>query len=282
MSGIGRKIGFKIWGGAVIATIGLGPVAADPCNFLSVAPETIVDQTLFWNSGIGWQPVTNLETLGSASIQTFAFVVMPSSARRGVIVIKSGTIRSPASAVETDSIQLVRRSQLPDRCGMILSPIDKQVSRQSYIEYHDLGLAGRNASEAETIKAFHIEYLNNANKCERTDDSTLDGVLTFDRRSNRSQFSFDQSVVARGQYSQLTSLFVSKTNASSELGSFEGLRVEIAKYQADRDTATCVRFQILPGSHRFLRIVDLDARDFRPPFPRLGERVWEWRDEANR
>jgi hypothetical protein len=282
MLGFAKQIRFSILGAAVFSMLASGTaVAADSCSFLGLDTESIEDGALFLQSTDGWHKVDGSEILNSPPIQSFAYAIrpfVPSSGtvvpKQGAIVIKSGTIRDSESPARAESVQLVRSSQPLVPCGGIATPTNTFVSWRSYADFHDFGREVE-AADGKAIYDFHIRYLRNGSQCVSTADSSTQGVLSFDGRSNRSQFSFDPSVVAKGQYSQISSIFLAR--ASAGFTNFANFRVEISGYDTKGEAVSCVRFSIPhAGAQTFMRIVDLEARDSRPPFPRLPEKAWEW------
>ena len=277
MLGLAKQIRLTIWRTAVISMLSSGTaVAADSCSFLGLDPKSIDDGALFLQSADGWHEVEGSEAL-NPSIESFAYAIRPVVPRQGAILIKSGTIRDSESSARGERIQLFRSSQPLAPCGGISTPTDTAVSWRSYTEFHDFGREP-DSSDTKAIYDFHIRYLRSGSQCVSTADSTTEGILSFDGRSNRSQFSFDPSVVAKGQYSQISStLFLTKALAG--FANFTNPRVEISGYDAKKEAVTCVRFKIpSAGTQTFIRIVDLEARDSRPPFPRLPEKAWQWRN----
>lgn len=207
-------------------------------------------------------------------VGTGSAVIRARSPRQGVLVIKSGKLRNVASDFTDQSVVLVREFQgdISGSCSHSPPKFKGSVAIRSYEDFHDLGLRV-DPAEAKTLDDFHIRYRSSRGRCVSTADSTNDGVLSFDGRSNRSQFSFDDEIVSKGMRSQILSQLLPRATLASS-SSYSKMRVEIAEYDTGVSELTCVRFSIpRVGPEFFIRIVDLEARDLRPPFPRQNESV---------
>jgi hypothetical protein len=89
------------------------------------------------------------------------------------------------------------------------------------------------------------------------------------RRSNRSQFSFDKTIVNEGIPDQAgedvrtlaVNIFgVGRAIGLERLPALVDQRVEMAQYRAPPDTPTCVLFQLaIPKAGAFVRVNDLEA-----------------------
>jgi hypothetical protein len=136
------------------------------------------------------------------------------------------------------------------------------VQANNYDDYHD---HGTKVSEPDrtALKKFHFEYPK-LGGCRATNDNTIDSLVPLDFRSNRSQFSFDRSVVQEGTYSQvLTLLFApfKPESAFADSDKFADQRVETLEYQTTPGKPVCVRFDVsVEGPGAFLRLNDLEAR----------------------
>lgn len=266
-----------ICGSALISLASGATMATESCGFLGLDPRSVNGGTLFSQTDSGWRQVEDPEHFTPGPSQSFAYFVQPSPVRQGAIVIKSGAVQDPASTDKSERVQLVINKQSLEPCSRDSSPRVTSVSSQSYAKFHDSGLK-TDSEDTQKMHDFHIRYLRSGSTCVSTADTTTEGVLSFDGRSNRSQFSFDPGVVAKGQLSQI-SLMLFPTRTSEEFARLTNLRVEIFGYDTGKEAATCLRFTVpTAGAQMFMRIVDLEARDHRPPFPRLPEKSWQWRN----
>jgi hypothetical protein len=143
-------------------------------------------------------------------------------------------------------------------CGSVPLFTSRDVAARSYDDYHDGALRVADPDQT-TLKTFHYTYAGRDGRCRRTDDIRQDSRTPVDRRSNRSQFSFDPDIVANGTASQVASLFA----PSSALASSERLadqRVGLQAYRAEPGLPTCVRFTLkVPARAAFVRINDLEG-----------------------
>jgi hypothetical protein len=259
-------------------------VWAGPCSYLGFNPASLQDGQLFHSTArsAGWQPFTTFADLkASPGPIRFVYVVRDQSkyGRSGVVVIKSGRKESDPNrqALSNKTILLVRNeaaTRFTNICAKQRPnkpfPMQGQrVSAESYDIYHNF--AGRDPPELQLLRAFHIAYPQAAGLCRETDSATQDGF--FDRKSNRSQFSFDEGRVRGGLFPGIQGLFFGRALASSE--SLIEQRTEIRRYKTASDGFSCITFEIpRSGPATFLRINDLEARI--PPLDvRAPEHAWE-------
>lgn len=255
-------------------------VAAADCGGIP-SLDSYPDGTWLFRSGSGWKPVADLNR-ALADWQprrvSFAYIARDEGAgppRAGVLVVKAG-VRVPRGNAATSEppssgeVTLMGRYDEAAECRTAQSFPRTKVRSRSYDDYHD---RGTNVPERAQLENFHIGY-RTATGCRRSNDVnmyvSIDGASRFRVRSNRSQFSFDPSVVAAGQYRQFLSFFRPASAHASE-GLFDQ-RVEIKRYQLPKAGAACVRFhtRLVPGA--FVRIVDLERRT---PLP-TPEQSWSW------
>lgn len=274
--------GVRVLALAMLVVMAAVPVtaASDPCSSLGVDTAwRLADGDLYVDGEGGWEKVER-NSPGVTEPQTLNFIYIAretfSRDRTGVIVIKTGRgIDSQRSEPPGRNVRLVR-DEAAHRDGAcdIREFQSQSVSSQSYDEYHDHGFI---VAEQETFDSFHTTY-RKSDACRQTNDANADVLLPRflggDGRSNRSQFSFDESVVDRGMFSQIVSLLRPRSAFA-----WEGLsdqRVEIIRYAIEGDEKlVCIPFSVnATGPHFFLRINDLEARD-PPRFARRGkERSW--------
>jgi hypothetical protein len=254
---------------SLIFTISIAQALAEDCSFLlSSSTPALADRGLYYHlhGSAGWAKMDISAPDFSGQTVRFAYLVLENftEPRAGVLIFKSGRLRQmdePPVSRRTNRVQLVR---LPDNFDNgACAPVpafgekgEKDISAKSYDDYHDQGL---NVPEIKTINAFHFQYASRRGRCRRTDDDAVDSVWPSDPRSNLSQFSFDQNVVAHGTYSQVLAWFKpAQALASSE--NLANQRVEMKQYRTVPGRPVCVRFALtVNGRSSFLRINDLEA-----------------------
>ena len=258
-------------------------MSADTCSGLSgIQPSQLNDGQLFVlaTESNQWILVAQKTPILAPTVNSFLYAVKAYSdgERWGVVVIKSGTRISVPIGVSDKKISLHRDDKqffdnLPTGCRP-MPHFDEpaSVTAEEYARYHDDGIA----VSGTTLPTYHFTYQTASKVCKATNDMTADSL--FDRRSNRSQFSFDDSVVNSGiHYSPLTAFlpFRAPASASDVYAGITNLRVQTIPYRTEGGLA-CVHFQV-PGfdDKSFLRINDLEARLPVPPYARKGEAVWE-------
>lgn len=193
----------------------------------------------------------------------FAYVASdPSGARSGTIVIKTGSRVAAEDA--SDKVTLKRTEGNSCNGGRAFE--GRPVAGRLYDRYHDYSYSAGN--DTSVLDAFHTRY-QGRNGCTASNDDSPDSYFRLRWQSNRSQFSFDPSVVEGGQYSQFADQFVPTRAMASGLRS---RRVEMRHY-AMNETPVCIEFraELRPGT--FVRIVDLERRI---GFARASEEFWEW------
>jgi hypothetical protein len=246
-----------------------------PSAQLDDTGSVVEDGALLFRGPDGWLKLSDLESLPPNA--ALLYVIKAPSPRAGVLVVKSGFLEDQEQPTKTTMVRLSRRpDQLVDGALTLCRSQSRDeiaVPLESYNSYHDLGT--RSADEA-ILSGFHFSYGSKIGNCsagdlvKRTDSTAIDGIA--DQRSNRSQFSFDPSVVREGMYSWSSLLFLGKA-ATTKL---RDLKVMAIGYSV-KDSA-CIQFTIDshgPRPGQFLRINDLESRTPFPPFQRAPERVWQ-------
>ena len=259
---------------ATIVLISPG-LATATCDRIK-GPLDYADRSLLWLDHGKWVPVKNLNsTLGDGKKKTlkFAYIIRDRKdlgKRKGVVVVKSG-FSGPQTSGNTqyNSVQL-HRPRTKDACRKsAYNNMQAQVSTKAYDDYHDRGIK---TGSDEAFSRFHITY-ESMQGCRRSNDSSADSFFKGNLRSNRSQFSFDPTVVAKGQYRHLFGWFRLNSAYANEIS---GRAVQIRKYQADTDGLACVTFRATVGPGAFLRVNDLESRTI------LGDDGAEWSYESGR
>lgn len=256
---------------AALIMLNTPALAATDCQGIEGAGAAS-DRALLWRYASKWHPIRELNAKLKGTEHrtfTFAYVIKDrelGSARRGVIVVKSGFLQLRSADSGDSSTVALYRGAMKDPCRK--RPYEKmqgEASVKDYTDYHDKDL--RTNSDG-LFSRFHVTY-DSRRGCQESNDGSADAYFSRRYRSNRSQFSFDPYVVANGQYSQLLALFgVTPAFASPPIA---GRTVQIRKYQADANGLACVKFRTTVGPGAFLRVNDLESRTF------LGNDGTEWR-----
>jgi hypothetical protein len=222
-----------------------------------------------------WQPMDRLNAAlsdGRPRDLNFAYVARDPALtiyRRGILVIKTGF---RASAKGGDRVTLAREAYQRDRvetCESYPSFPGGSVRGKSYDNYHDYSYSVDGADRT-LLTSFHVTYAGRTRGCKASNDDNSDSYFTGRWQSNRSQFSFDESVVANGQHSQ----FLAQFGATPAYASTASARkVEIKRYTADSNGFACVTFTASMGPGSFIRINDLERRI---GLLRADEQRWEW------
>ncbi len=241
---------------------------AEDCGFLlssSKSPPPLGDRQLYYRApgNPGWSVMDFSGADFTGQSVKFAYVIMEhfSEARAGVLVMKSGRLRQMNEPPVRPSAKRVQLVRLPQRfnngaCAPVPPFGERDVSAQSYDDYHDRGL---NVPDIKTINAFHFQYASRHGNCRWTNDAAADSISPWDPRSNLGQFSFDQHVVANGTYSQALAWFRPRSAYASSDG-LANQRVEMKQYRSVPNQAVCVRFNLaVAGPASFLRIDDLES-----------------------
>lgn len=239
--------------------------SADSCQEIDKAYQQ--DGAVLFSVGdAAYRPVKELNGAladGRPRDVWFAYVASdPLGARNGTVVIKTGSRVESEGSI--DQVELKRPKG--NTCNGDRAFAERPVAGRLYDRYHDYSYsAGKDTSDLES---FHTRYPGR-NGCTTSNDGSPDSFFRLRWQSNRSQFSFDPSVVERGQYSQFVDQFVPTRAIASGMRS---RRVEMRHYTMNA-TPVCIEFkvQLRPGS--FIRIVDLERRN---GLARASEEVWEW------
>ncbi|TGR83837.1 hypothetical protein EN866_33745 [Mesorhizobium sp. M2D.F.Ca.ET.223.01.1.1] len=264
---------------AALALLGSTIVALADCPDIPGAADQ-PDGTWLFLTTEGWRDVGKLKSVfadGATRRVSFAYIANDRKgglSRRGVVVIKSGLDGKGSTQGGPDQVtlerQALRNSDKIDKCEIypaFTSP--KFVSGRSYDDYHDRGYK---TNDDAVLDSFHIKYASRTG-CRWSNDASADAYFAGRWTSNRSQFSFDPQIVAKGQPSQfLAAIFgVSAAYAGKQLAK---RRVEIKPYHADETGFACVSFQLTLSPGSFVRVNDLE----RGQKVRASELSWQWPD----
>ncbi|MDH2354240.1 hypothetical protein QCM80_26755 [Bradyrhizobium sp. SSUT112] len=221
-----------------------------------------------------WRPIDELSpTLrdGRPREVTFAYVAREpelTTFRRGILVIKTAVRAS--GVARSDRVTLARDAYKPvEKCESYPQFSGGSVKGRSYDDYHDYSYSAKGL-DGPLLSSFHVSYAARVQGCKGSDDDTTDSYFTGHWQSNRSQFSFDDRVVAKGQNSQFFAQFgVTPAYASS----MSERKVEMKRYTSDRSGLACVTFNATVRPGTLLRINDLERR---VGLFRAAEQSWEW------
>jgi hypothetical protein len=252
--------------------------AAADCRLVVGATDLTDGTWLFRTNGV-WQPISELKAVvadGKSREVNFAYVAREpalKNLRRGILVIKTGS-NGPgvdAVALAREAYTAVREaSRNVDQCKSYPKMPDRSsVAGRSYDRYHDYS-DDVEATDQTTLNSFHVGYPARTGGCRRSNDDATDSLFTGRWQSNISQFSFDRTVVETGQRSRFFAQFGATPAYAS---SMSRRHVEMKRYNADDTGLACVLFarKVEPGF--FVRINDLERRDW---LFRVPEQSWEW------
>ena len=223
-----------------------------------------------------WRPIDELSPAlkdGRTRDLTFAYVAREpelGAFRRGLLVIKMAT-RAPAAG-NADRVTLARDAYKPvEKCESYPPFPGGYVKGRSYDDYHDYSYSAKGA-DGQLLSSFHVSYAARVKGCKNSNDDATDSYFTGRWQSNRSQFSFDESVVAKGQNSQFVAQFgVGPAYASSSMSE---RRVTMKPYASDKNGLACVTFNATVRPGTLIRVNDLERRI---GLFRAAEQSWEWR-----
>ena len=252
---------------SLACTILITPAFGQDCVLLSSnkTPLVLGDRQLYYRQPGSdvWANMNDAVPNFSGQNINFAYVIVENfdQSRAGVLVVKSGRIRQigepqiSSSVKQVHLVRLDRRRPFDNRpCALVPAFGRKDVSAQSYDDYHDRGLT---VPDIKTIEAFHFEYVARHGGCHSTNNASIDSP--WDPRSNRGQFSFDPNIVGRTTYSQVAGWF-SPNRAYASSDNLAEQSVEMKQYRSVVARPVCVRFNVsVPGSASFLRINDLES-----------------------
>jgi hypothetical protein len=269
--------------GAVIAWLASAASAFANCAFLGESNAGFLsDRQVFVRSGGNWIPFTSVRSLNLAkrTAADFAVAIMPFSGRdrSGIVVIKSNRVERIGDKPDvTRNVRLLRNGVQPERLCVnhrryaALPDYDKSVSTTAYVDFHDYRAKDTDAlrSEEPTLTNFHFVYYSPVKgRCITTDDVNSDQSPDINT-SNRSQFSYDDTVLRDGRYSSLR-LFGAR--GASPFDGYADHKTLVKRYTTENGAA-CVEFKLdLDPDDYVLRINDLEGREKPPSNRRQPER----------
>jgi len=261
--------------------LGIGSSSAalgfDCADLGDAASNYLSDRQLFARIDGVWRPFTTVPSLSLPKRTTldFAVAIQPNSGRdrAGVVVIKSNRAEKVGDRPElAKTITLVRRQvQADSTCSdhrrfRALREFEESVSIRAYEDFHDYRYKDTPAlREHETkLTEFHFPYFSGVRgRCVTTDDANSDtwNIPT----SNRSQFSYDETVVANGRYDPGKSF-------PSKFAGYTDNKTIVKRYQTVRGL-TCVGFRLeVDAEDYIIRVNDLEGREQPPSNSRERER----------
>lgn len=254
-------------------------IGDESCDLSNTILAGFSNGTLLAENNSGkWEEFQGFQNLARPTAMSFAFVVKESfSERVGVIVVKTARWVAARSATRSGAVKLVRDNSYSDAQCSSPSFSARNVSARAYEDYHGKGFLESKALDSgadgdtnrAVIERFHSKYPT-VRGCRSSDSTTYDG---FEYRNNRSQFSYDTSVVDNGwSYATtnlLTSLIPTALAAPSRL---QQQRTEIFHYKVTSNAPTCIMFDLDSATvGQVLRINDIEDRN---PL-RAGEKRWQ-------
>jgi hypothetical protein len=224
--------------------------------------------------------MSRLDEVGALTVKErrtvdFFYVVRSMVNRNGAIVVKSARsgLAQQGDQPNIGRVELSRPDAVKD-CRLDQLPFNRSVRSAAYEDYHDRGQSGGSALLADdgaaldAIEKFHTAYPVGSRCFKTSERMSKSGV--FDKRNNRSQFSFDPNVVDIGMNTAAYEIAagVVRTGLSFFIGPavaapprFTERRVEIKRYTTANGFA-CIPFSIsMRGTNQVLRVNDLESWD---------------------
>jgi hypothetical protein len=257
-----------------LAAAPLSPVWAASCTSLNIKGFSEGDVVYRDRSEGTWKEVKSVSRIakeaGSLRGTTrFYYIAKGKPDQPGILVIK--TARTPKLTANGNStanrsktsvrMERKRYEEARGNRGCIAGsrlPFRGDVAGATYDGYHDYGYD--KGDGLQLIKKFHLRYVNRDGDCDATDNpyNTRTSYWPFGSRiaSNRSQFSFDKSVVGTGMFAK-TAGWIPSAYASWNL---YDRHVVMEPYTISDDKTACVPFHLTIRQDTILRIVDIEAR----------------------
>ncbi|WP_257167841.1 hypothetical protein [Bradyrhizobium sp. SRS-191] len=269
-----RATSFQLFAVALawVAPSGHASAEADLCTPVAQLMSDFAAQELFYRdpeTGT-WAPVPDSGlSLSGREVQLIyvAREFFQEDPRSGAIVVKTGrkidtSEKDPEPVRKQIKLDRAKQAEF-DSCRRAREPSSFQgpVSALEYDRYHDYGYDAADNEDGRSLTQFHTKYVSRSGRCDATTDSTtFDAPLRWDWRSNRSQFSFDPSVVSGGFHSQIMAgLNVVGAAAVGSVG-LADQRVEIIKYRTNAQKMACIALRVKPtGKNFFIRVNDLEG-----------------------
>jgi hypothetical protein len=267
----------------LLGVLGAPATGAETCDLSATILAGFDNGTLLAEADGGdWRKFEGFQGLSRPTPMSFAYVVKDSfTERAGVVVVKTARWAPARNASRSGAVKLVRTSSFPDtKCTSDAFPT-RSVRARAYEDYHGKGFLESRALDSRAdgdliesnrtiIERFHSKYPT-TNGCRSSDSTTYDG---FEYRNNRSQFSYDTSVVDHGWSYATTNLALSLIpEALAAPSRLLQQRTEIHHYKVTPSRPTCIMFDLdLAAADQVLRINDVEDRN---SLLRAGEKRWQ-------
>ncbi|WP_076865644.1 hypothetical protein [Bradyrhizobium mercantei] len=265
-----------------LGALDVGAGAADRCDLPAATLAGFDDGALLAQNDAGdWLLFTGFENLKKPTPFSFAFVVKDGMERAGVVVVKTARWGSRQSASRSGLVKLARENSYPDRQCSSPPFKSRSVTARAYEDYHGRGFLESRALDSspdpaspetsrQVIESFHSKYPGGGS-CRSSDSTDYAG---FEYRNNRSQFSYDMTVVDNGwSYATVNiarSLIPEALAAPSRL---QQQRTEIFHYKVAPNRPTCIMFSLdSAAADQVLRVNDIENRT---TLWRAGEKRWQ-------
>jgi hypothetical protein len=266
-----------------LGVLGAPATGAETCDLPAATLASVDSGTLLAEDNAGnWRRFEGFQGLSRPAAMSFAFVVKANFAERnGAVVVKTARLMPTRNGSRYNAVKLVREGSFPDTVCSSPSFRARTVSTRAYEDYHGKGFLESRALDStaesdlpdtsrQVIERFHSKYPTSRG-CRSSDSTSYDG---FEYRNNRSQFSYDTSVVDTGWSYATTNLLISLIPpvlaAPSRL---QQQRTQIFHYKVTPTKPTCIMFDLDSATaDQVLRINDLEDRD---SVFRAGEKRWQ-------
>lgn len=255
---------FLLFCGAVLLAASSSQAADFSCS--AIDSSKYKDASLLYEAPNGkWTPVGNFSALGNGPFRNrnFMFVVHDAPEKNGILIVKAGRQSNRDSSVVTLDRMLKTQAQSGAGCRVpATGPYHKTVSATSYDSYHDSDQGTASEPDLAVIQNFHISYVNARQECVRTDNNKGDATSLLSMQSNRTQFSFNTSVVDNGvsQVAHVNPLWFFFGTAVAEPPPLGHRVVTMISYRTDETGYACPSFVANTGSGTFLRVLELEGR----------------------
>jgi hypothetical protein len=257
---------------AWFASNGRASAEADICSsVVQLLNENAVQELFYWDGpNKTWAAVPDGGLSLPATEAQLIYVTREfflNEPKSGAIVVKTGrTIdageKDPVPARKRIKLDRARQAEF-ESCRRNNDPpsFDGSVSALEYDRYHDYGYDAGDNEDGRSLTQFHTKYISRSGRCDTTtDSSTFDAPLRWDWRSNRSQFSFDPSVVSGGFHSQIIAGLNWRGAAAIGSVGLADQQVKIIKYRTNAQKTACIALRVKPtGKKFFIQVNDLEG-----------------------
>lgn len=273
-----------IFASAMLGLSGTPAISAETCDLPVATLAGFQNGTLLAEDDDGnWGVFKGFLGLTRPTSMSFAFVVRDDMKdRAGAVVVKTARWAPPRAGTRSNAVKLVRYGSFPDeKCSKPRFGAGT-VSMRAYEDYHGRGFTESRALDSTTgadfsgrvrgvIESFHTTYPGAVGACRSSDATSYNG---FEYRNNRSQFSYDTSVVDKGWSYATTNLLVSLIPPALAAPSrLLQQQTQIFHYRVKPTKPTCIMFDLGSATaEQVLRINDLEDRN---SVFRADEKRWQ-------